>query len=214
MIDWFNNALELLSSGIGLDNPILLLVILLLTFMADIGTPVPFALDTILFINVFQNGILSVPLLLILIMMLIGRLLGTSLLYLIGFHPGLTASQWLIKRNRIFARYFPVFRKALTKWAVSSIVIGRLTPGLMQIASFAAGILRIKYLKLVLSILLASAIYDGTIILLATFTRVGLADIGPESTIWVVLGFVALLLLFFLFGRKILPNYLKRKAIE
>ncbi len=73
------------------------------------------------------------------------------------------------------------------------IVAARLTPGLMQVSSVAAGTLRIPYYQLVLASVFSFIIYDGTLIVLGTLARLGLKDVGPEYSAWIVIGFVAIM---------------------
>jgi membrane protein DedA with SNARE-associated domain len=77
------------------------------------------------------------------------------------------------------------------------IVVARLTPGLMQVSSVAAGTVRIRYYKLVLAIVFSSIIYDGTLIILGTLARLGFKDVGPEYSFWIVLGLVAIMAVVF-----------------
>ena len=74
----------------------------------------------------------------------------------------------------------------------------RLTPGLMQASSVAAGTLRVRYYQLILAIVLSSIVYDGTLIILGTVARLGFKDVGPEYSFWIVLGFVAIMALIFI----------------
>jgi membrane protein DedA with SNARE-associated domain len=73
------------------------------------------------------------------------------------------------------------------------IVAARLTPGLMQVSSVAAGTMRIRYYKVVLAIVLSSIVYDGTLIILGSLARLGLKDVGPEYSAWIVIGFVGIM---------------------
>ncbi len=78
------------------------------------------------------------------------------------------------------------------------IVAARLTPGLMQISSVAAGTVRVPYYQVVLAIIFSSIVYDGTLIALGTLARIGLKDVGPEYSFWIVLGLVAIMAAVFL----------------
>jgi membrane protein DedA with SNARE-associated domain len=63
----------------------------------------------------------------------------------------------------------------------------------MQVSSVAAGTARVPYYKLVLAIILSSIVYDGILIILGTLARLGLKDVGPEYSAWIVIGFVAIM---------------------
>jgi hypothetical protein len=45
----------------------------------------------------------------------------------------------------------------------------------------------------VLAIILSSIVYDGTLIILGTLARLGLKNVGPEYSFWIVRGFVAIM---------------------
>jgi membrane protein DedA with SNARE-associated domain len=63
----------------------------------------------------------------------------------------------------------------------------------MQVSSVAAGTMRVRYYKVVLAIVLSSIAYDGTLIILGTLARLGLKDVKPEYSAWIVIGFVAIM---------------------
>jgi len=61
----------------------------------------------------------------------------------------------------------------------------------MQVSSVAAGTMRVPYYKVVLAIIFSSIVYDGILIVLGTVARLGLKNVGPQYSFWIVLGFVA-----------------------
>ena len=63
----------------------------------------------------------------------------------------------------------------------------------MQVSSVAAGTLRVPYHQVVLAIVFSSIVYDGTLIILGTLARLGLKNVGPEYSFWIVLGLVAIM---------------------
>jgi membrane protein DedA with SNARE-associated domain len=193
MIDWINGALSTLAASISVDNPGGLAAIFGLTVSADIGIPFPFVLDTILFFTTYKVGALSLPVLLIILMIWSGRLLGTGIIYWISRLLGTRFVEWVGKRSKFLRRNFAQFQNRLGRWTIPVIVAARLTPGLMQISSVAAGTVRIRYYKVVLAIVLSSIVYDGTLIILGTLARLGLKDVGPQYSAWIVIGFVAIM---------------------
>jgi membrane protein DedA with SNARE-associated domain len=197
MIDWINAALATLAASISVDNPAGLVAILSITVSCDIGIPFPFVLDTILFFTTYKIGAFSWPVLLIILMLLAGRLLGTSILYWVSLLLGPRFVDWIGKRSKFLRRNLEQFQNRLGRWTTPVIVVARLTPGLMQVSSVAAGTVRIRYYKLVLAIVLSSIIYDGTLIILGTLARLGFKDVGPEYSFWIVLGLVAIMAMVF-----------------
>lgn len=193
MIDRINQTLSTLAASISADNPTGLTAVFALTISADIGIPFPFVLDTILFFTTYTMGAFSLPVLLVILMLLSGRLVGTSIIYWISRLLGPRFVDWLGRRSRFLRRNIERFQNRLGKWPILAITGARLTLGLMQVSSVTAGTLRIPYYKMVLAIILSSIVYDGTLIILGTLARLGLKDVGPEYSAWIVLGFVAIM---------------------
>ena len=197
MIDWINGALATLAASISVDNPGGLAAIFFITVSCDIGIPFPFVLDTILFFTTYEMGAFSWPVLLIILMLLSGSLLGTSIIYWVSRLLGTRFVDWVGKRSKFLRRNFEQFQNRLGRWTIPVIVAARLTPGLMQVSSVAAGTVRVRYYKVVLAIILSSIVYDGTLIILGTLARLGLKDVGPEYSAWIVIGFVAIMTVVF-----------------
>jgi len=197
MIDWINGALSTLAASINVDNPGGLAAIFCLAMSADIGIPFPFALDTILFFTTYKMGAFSLPVLLVITMLLGGSLLGTSIIYWVSRLLGTRFLNWVGKRSKFLRRNLDHFQNRLGRWTIPVIVAARLTPGLMQVSSMVAGTVRIRYYQLVLSVVFSFIVYDGTLILLGTFARLGLKDVGPEYSAWIVIGFIAIMTVIF-----------------
>ena len=197
MIDWINGALATLAASISVDNPGGLAAIFFLTVSADIGIPFPFALDTILFFTTYKMGAFSLPVLLLIMMLLGGSLLGTSIIYWVSRLLGTRFADWVGKRSKFLRRNLEQFQNRLGRWTIPVIVAARLTPGLMQVSSVAAGTVRVPYYRMVLASVLSLIVYDGTLIILGTLARLGLKDVGPEHAAWIVIGFVAIMAMVF-----------------
>ena len=198
MIEWINGALSTLAASISVDNPTGLAAIFFITVSCDIGIPFPFVLDTILFFTTYKMGALSWPVLLIILMLLGGSLLGTSIIYWLSRLLGPRFVDWIGRRSKFLQRNIERFQNRLGRWTIPLIIAARLTPGLMQVSSVAAGTVRVPYYQMVLAIVLSLVIYDGTLIILGTLARLGLKDVGPEYSFWIVLVFVAVMTVVFL----------------
>ena len=197
MIDWINAALATLAASISVDNPAGLAAIFFIAASCDIGIPFPFVLDTIVFFTTYEVGALSWPVLLVLVMLFGGSLLGTSILYWVSRLLGPRFVDWIGRRSRFLRRNVEQFQNRLGKWTIPIIVAARLTPGLMQVSSVAAGTTRIPYYQMVLSMVFSFIVYDGTLIALGTLARLGLGDVGPEYSAWIVIGFVVIMTVVF-----------------
>jgi membrane protein DedA with SNARE-associated domain len=197
MIDWINSALSTLAASINVNNPGGLAAIFFITVSCDIGIPFPFVLDTILFFTTYEVGALSWPVLLIIVMIWGGRLLGTGIIYWISRLLGPRFVDWVGKRSKFLRRNFEQFQNRLGKWSIPVIVAARLTPGLMQVSSVAAGTVHVPYYQVVLSIIFSSIVYDGTLIALGTVARLGFKNVGPQYSAWIVIGFVGIMTVVF-----------------
>ena len=193
MIDWINAALATLAASISVDNPAGLAAIFFIAASCDIGIPFPFVLDTIVFFTVYRVGALSWPVLLVLVMLLGGSLMGTSILYWVSRLLGSRFVNWVGRCSKFLQRNFEQFQNRLGKWKIPVIVAARLTPGLMQVSSVAAGTTRIPYYQMVLSIVFSFIVYDGTLIAMGTLARLGLGEVSPQYSAWIVIGFVGIM---------------------
>lgn len=194
MIEWINGVLSQLATSITVANPGTLAAIFLLTVSADIGIPLPFVLDSIMFFTAYKMGPISWPVLIIVILLFSGRMLGTGVIYWISRLLGAKFTDWMARRSKFLVRNLARLQSRLGRWSIPVIAAARLTPGLMQVSSVAAGSLRISYYRLVVAIVLSSIVYDGTLIAMGTLARLGLKNIKPEDSAWVLIGFVALML--------------------
>ena len=197
MIDWINAALATLAASISVDNPAGLAAIFFIAASCDIGIPFPFVLDTIVFFTVYKLGALSWPVLLVLVMLLGGSMLGTSIVYWVSRLLGRRFVDWVGRRSKFLRRNLEQFQNRLGKWRIPVIVAARLTPGLMQVSSVAAGTTRIPYYQMVLSVVFSFIVYDGTLVALGTLARLGLRDVGPQYSAWIVIGFVGIMTVIF-----------------
>ncbi len=193
MIEWINGALATLAASINVNNPAGLAAIFFIAVSCDIGIPFPFVLDTIVFFTTYEVGALSWPVLLVLMMLLGGSLLGTSVIYWVSRLLGTRFAGWVGKRSKFLQRNLERFQNRLDRWTIPVIVAARLTPGLMQVSSVAAGTVRIRYYQVVLAIVFSFIVYDGTLVILGTLARLELSDVGPQYSAWIVIGFVGIM---------------------
>jgi len=193
MIEWINGALATLAGSISVDNPGGLAAIFFIALSCDIGVPFPFVLDAIVFFTTYELGAISWPVLLVVVMLLGGSMLGTSVLYWISRRLGPRFVAWIGRRSKFLERNLERFQNRLGRWKIPVIVGARLTPGLMQVSTVAAGTMRLPYYQMVLAIVFSVIAYDGTLIGLGTIARLGLRDVGPEYSAWIAIGFVGIL---------------------
>jgi membrane protein DedA with SNARE-associated domain len=193
MIEWINGALATLAGSISVTNPAGLVAIFFIAMSCDIGVPFPFVLDTIVFFTTYEVGALSWPVLLVLVMLLGGSMLGTSILYWISRLLGPRFVAWIGRRSKFLQRGLERFQNRLGKWQIPVIVAARLTPGLMQASTVAAGTMRVSYYQMVLCVIFSFIAYDGTLVALGTIARLGLRDVSPHYSAYIVFAFVGIM---------------------
>lgn len=196
MVEAFVALLSYLEAIMSPENGIGLAALFAVAVITDIGFPVPFVLETVLLLTAYNSGALSMHVLLVIIVLFLGRQAGSAILYFVSRHAGSALLNW-------FNRHFPTFSRRLgtrgidlTRWAPLTIATSRMTPGLLQVTSIAAGAIRLRYYDFVLGITFASIIYDGVIILLGFITSSGPQARDTEFTIWLMISIF--IVLFFL----------------
>ncbi len=173
----FLHNLELVFSNLvaafDSPNPPGLIILFSLAVITDIGIPVPFVLDTVLMVTAYKVMTSGdphwTPVLMIILMLFIGRQVGSGILYLLSRYLGNGFLNRLDKRFPSIGSRLDAFKVRLSHWATLMVVTGRLTPGLLQITTLASGTIRMRYQYFALGIALASIIYDGLLILLGFF---------------------------------------------
>jgi membrane protein DedA with SNARE-associated domain len=185
---------HLLEVTFNTANPNGLLALFLLAVITDIGIPVPFILDTILILAAYRAS-LSVshewtPVISIVVMLFLGRQVGSGILYFLSRSIGKKFLNWLNRHIPSIGRGLDSFKMRLNHWAPLVIVTGRLTPGLLQVTSVASGACRLRYLDFALGIAFASIIYDGILIFLGFIAAHGPKSGDVNFTDWVVIAMV------------------------
>jgi membrane protein DedA with SNARE-associated domain len=201
VINGFLQFIHNLSNLIGVTNPSGLAIIFAIVTFADFGLAIPFILEPALFLVTFQSGPLSIPVLLFVLVLALGRQCGTAILYWLSRFAG-TKIGPLIRRffpgfAARFSRRLDQFEKRLGSRQVSVLTVARLTPGLLQVSTIASGALRINYLYVVIATFLSGLIYDTAIVLLGTLAHYELRNINPDYSIYFALGVAVLTALLF-----------------
>lgn len=186
--------LHWLETSFVTTNPLGLTVLFSLAVITDIGVPVPFFLDTVLLLTAYKVWINPepnwTPVIMIVVMLFVGRQVGSGILYLLSRYLG----QAFTKRVK---KYFPSmvngldsFKTRLHHWAPLAVVTGRLTPGLLQMTSVASGTIRLRYYYFAAGIALASLIYDGLLIVLAFVAAHSPKAADINFTFWVIIAMI------------------------
>jgi membrane protein DedA with SNARE-associated domain len=188
-----------------------------LTALTDIGVPTFGLIDAVLLYVGYEFGPLSVRALIIIALLSLGRILGSSLIYLPSLIFSKSFVSWLEKHFPSLCAKITQAGDKLKGRHTLAIVIARFTPGLLTPSSVAAGILKIKYRSFLLGVVIHAVIADVILILIGYLGKYGitLAGIHPES--WQVITIAIVLVLagsagVFLYYR--LKERKKRKSCE
>ena len=196
MVTHFLAFLSSLEATFVTTNPRGLIILFSLAVITDIGVPIPFVLDTILLLTAFKVWINPnpnwMPVFLIVLMLFVGRQVGSGILYLLSHHFGNAFLNRIKKKFPSVGNRLDSFKTRLTHWAPLVVVTGRLTPGLLQITSVASGTIRLHYPYFALGIALASLIYDGILILLAFIAAHNPKAADINFTFWVLIAMVVI----------------------
>jgi membrane protein DedA with SNARE-associated domain len=186
--------LQWLETSFVATNPLGLTVLFFLAVITDIGVPVPFFLDTVLLLTAYKICINPdpnwTPVILIVVMLFLGRQVGSGVLYLLSRYLGHAFLKLVQKYFPSMGNGLDSFKNRLHHWAPLVVVTGRLTPGLLQMTSVASGTIRLRYYYFALGIALASLIYDGLLIVLAFVAAHSPKGSDINFTFWLLIATV------------------------
>jgi membrane protein DedA with SNARE-associated domain len=187
LVESFSAFLSFLENLISLQNPSGLWGLFALAVITDIGIPAPFILDTVLILTSYQSGPISMPVLLTVLALFLGRQVGSGILYLLSRLLGKAFTGWLQKHFPALRQGLDSLGNRLSRWALLAVVTGRLTPGLLQITTVAAGTIRLRYYQFALGIALSSLIYDGILVLLGFIAAHSPKSRDINFTFWMLI---------------------------
>lgn len=189
-MEWLNSLLSGLTDEVSLGNPAALGVLFSLGIVGDIGVPLLLTVEVFLFFTSYNIGPLSTQVLLIVLMLLLGREAGAAVLYWVSRTLGSQLINRVGKRLPWLPKRIEWVRTRLYRRPALSIAVVRLTPGLLQIPSLAAGVTRLPYSDFVLGVALSSLVYDVVVILLGLGARFGLENLETNPAPYLLGGFI------------------------
>ncbi len=203
MGNFFINILDQFIRLISVENPAGLLVIMTLAISADVGLPIPAVVEPTLFLLSYRAGPLSIPVLLFVAALQLGRQIGTAILYWPSRLLGGKSLGWvsehlgglgrkLAEQTMQFSKKLGSERRHRTR-VIGLITVGRLTPGLLPVVTVGSGILKLPYAFLVIATVISGLVYDLTIIFLGYLAKIGLSSIAPDVAVWVALAAIIVL---------------------
>jgi membrane protein DedA with SNARE-associated domain len=204
VISWIHELLSRLTYSVSLGNPGALAALFSVGILTDIGVPFLYTLEIFLFFASYYVGPLSTHVLLIVLMLLIGRECGATILYWFSLLWGKPLIKWLGRRFPSLQKNLERFRTRLTKRTVLAVAVVRLIPGLLQVPSLVAGAMRLPYSRFIAGVAISSLIYDFALVFLGLMARIGLWNVTGAARVNFIIGSIALILavlLFFTFRR-------------
>lgn len=189
-MDWLYSQLSGLSEGVTLGNPAVLGVLFSLGIIGDIGVPLLLTVEVFLFVTTYNVGPLSMQVLLIVLALLLGREVGAAVLYWVSRAFGSSLISRIGKRLPWLPDRIKWVRSRLDRKPALSVAVVRLTPGLLQIPSLAAGVTRLRYSEFALGVALSSLAYDVVIVLFGLGARLGLENLRTNPTSYLLAGFI------------------------
>jgi membrane protein DedA with SNARE-associated domain len=189
-MEWLYWQLSGLTEGVRLGNPAALGVLFSLGIVGDIGVPLLFTVEVFLFFASYNIGPLSMQVLLIVLALLLGREAGAAVLYWVSRLLGSPLIGRVAKRLPWLPNRIEWVRTRLDKKPALSVAVVRLTPGLLQMPSLAAGIMRLRYSDFALGVALSSLAYDVVIVLFGLSARFGLENLTLNPTPYLLAGFI------------------------
>ena len=206
-MEWIKSLLSYITSGVTIGHPEILLIILTLTIVNEIGFPLFFALEILLFFISYQYGPLSSQSLLLLAILLSGREIGANSLYFAARGLGSRFLEWLEKRSARTMRAVEKFKTKLNDKPVIMVAMVRITPGLLQVPSVTAGVVRMRLISFFEGVALSSLINDFIVIFLGFSARFLLPRMDTQPKTYLGVSFCALIvfvwiILFLLYRHK------------
>ena len=189
-MEWLYSLLSELCEGVSLGNPAALGVLFSLGIIGDIGVPLLLTVELFLFFASYNVGPLSTEVLLIVLALLLGREVGAAALYWVSRTLGSRLISRVGKRLPWLPNRIEWVGTRLYKRPALSIALVRLTPGLLQIPSLAAGVTRLRYSDFILGVALSSLAYDVVVILLGLGARFGLENLKTNPASYLLGGFI------------------------
>jgi membrane protein DedA with SNARE-associated domain len=165
VIPGLHELLSQLTYSVGWNNPDGLAALFIIGVLTDIGFPLLFTVEIFLLFASYYTGPFSVQVFLIVLMLLLGRSGGGSLLYWLSYTLGEPFLNRLEKRFPWLLRGATQIRARINHHTVQAVILVRLTPGFLQVPALITGSLRLKYLYFILGLAISSLIYDIGIVI-------------------------------------------------
>lgn len=200
-------------STVGQGSGEALAALFLVTLLTEVGVPFPLLVDTVLFLVGYHLGQLWIQALATVLALFLGRQSGSALVYWSSHLLGRPVVGWFVKHfpwlraAGVRIARLPGIRTYLAvavsraggqaPLAVSlsgagartsfTLVMARLTPGLLTATSLASGAIRLDYRYFALGVGVASIVSDTLTVTLGFLMGYGLLRLGLTPSPWLIL---------------------------
>lgn len=196
MIELLNELASRAMESVAQGNIGAMGALFFVSALTEVGVPFPFIMDSILFFSGYQTGPVTFEVLRIIIVLLLGRVAGSSVIYWSSRLLGRSFLLWAGRRSSLLRHRLRWLADKLSCRAPLAVAIARLTPGLLTPSSVVSGTICLPYPYFVTGIALSSLIADSAIIILGFVTRSGVDYLGFTPSLWhIILGIVAVIII-------------------
>lgn len=213
---WLSELPSLAMEAINQVNIGTLSALFSIASLMEVGVPFPFALDSVLFYLGYQISTLWGQAALIVFVLLLGRVVGSSVVYWLSRAIGRPPINWLRRRFPAFNSRIAGFLQKLgnrdtVPVAVArlgfqippaigtllsgvslTVAIARITPGLLTVTSIVSGTIGFSYPSFVLGVGMASLFTDGVIIASGITMGYVIGSLGFTFSPWFIVAGLAL----------------------
>jgi membrane protein DedA with SNARE-associated domain len=178
-----STAVNTLNQGDILAMAALFLVLAL----GELGVPFPFVLQSALFLIGYQMSQGAVQVLPLVIVLVLGRQVGSAFVYWMGRSSANPVISWIEKRFRPMRTDLEKLKMRLQSKAPLVIAASRLTPGLLVPTSLASGAMSLRYDYFVVGIILSEIVWDGSFIISGALLGFGIELLDLSVSRWFIL---------------------------
>ncbi len=218
MIEWLTHVYSFIIQTISVGGPHNLIAILGVAGFSEFGVPFPLVVDTLLFVLGYRIANLWLETILVVLVLMAGRVIGSSLVYLLAHTVGSPILHWLgrhfphwrtrvdkisrrfVRKSSLTAAISRISAKASLatsatgfRFALPLIVAsGRLTPGMRGMTVVASGTLGFRYRYFALGIGMASFLSDIASLFMGVVTGYGLRQLNIDPSSWLIFVTIAI----------------------
>lgn len=188
-----------LIHGLESGDPGSLTSIFFLLIFNEIGLPLPVVYETLLLYTGYKLSRGQTGFILTALFGAFGSAVGASLVFLFFYIFGERILQSRFLRSHL--NKIQALKKELSKREILAVAFARLTPGLVNLAGVAAGVLHLNYFKFIAGVLFSNLIW--AVVMMTAGFFFGEASVFLSGKLAIILGIISLII-FLIFLKRIL----------